>query len=184
MIVIVGESASGKSTVEKILNEKYGMRKVVSYTTRPPRDTEVNGADYNFISMNDFLDLDNDKAFLEIGAYRGWFYGSMRDQYTDSTIAVLTPHGLRCLKKKLNIPFLSVYLKVPRKDRLIKMLQREPNKDDVEECTRRSLSDVGMFDGVEDEVDYVLENPNYTLTPEEIADIIYYKSKEREVWTI
>ena len=56
MIVIVGESASGKSTVEKILNEKYGMRKVVSYTTRPPRDTEVNGVDYNFISMNDFLD--------------------------------------------------------------------------------------------------------------------------------
>ena len=57
-------------------------------------------------------------------------------------------------------------------------------EDDVEECTRRSLSDVGMFDGVEDEVDYVLENPNYTLTPEEIADIIYYKAKEREVWTI
>ena len=62
MIVIVGESASGKSTVEKILNEKYGMRKVVSYTTRPPRDTEVNGVDYNFISMNDFLDLDKEKA--------------------------------------------------------------------------------------------------------------------------
>ena len=83
MIVIVGESASGKSTVEKILNEKYGMRKVVSYTTRPPRDTEVNGIDYNFISMNDFIDLDKEKAFLEIGAYRGWFYGSMRDQYVE-----------------------------------------------------------------------------------------------------
>ena len=59
------------------------------------------------------------------------------------------------------------------KDRLIKMLQREPNKDDVEECTRRSLSDVGMFDGVEDEVDKVIFNEGYKKTPKDICNEIF-----------
>ena len=41
MIILVGESASGKSTIEKILENKYGYTKTVSYTTRSVRDGEV-----------------------------------------------------------------------------------------------------------------------------------------------
>ena len=178
MIILIGDSASGKSTVEKVLNEKYGMKKVISYTTRPPKDNEVNGIDYNFISMNDFLEMDDEQVFVEIGAYRGNFYGSTKVQYDENTVATLTPHGLRKLRKKLNMPFFSVYIKVPRKDRLIKMLTRKPNKDDVEECIIKNQYDVGMYNGVSDEVDFVIENPGYKLTPDEIAEIIYNKSKE------
>ena len=54
MLVIVGESASGKSTTEKCLCALYGYKKIVSYTTRLPRDGEEDGVDYHFISMEDF----------------------------------------------------------------------------------------------------------------------------------
>ena len=59
----------------------------------------------------------------------------------------------------------SIYLDVPRRDRLMKCLSRQ---DNIEEAYRRSLSDVGQFDGIADEVDYILKNPNYEKTPEEL----------------
>ena len=43
-------------------------------------------------------------------------------------------------------------------------------EDDVDEAIRRNQSDVGQFDGIEDEVDYVLENNNYEHNPEEMAE--------------
>ena len=67
MIILVGESASGKSTIEKILSEKYGYIKTVSYTTRPPRENEVDGVDYNFISANEYTEKFNNNFFVEIG---------------------------------------------------------------------------------------------------------------------
>ena len=41
---------------------------------------------------------------------------------------------------------------------MIKILQRG---DNIEEAYRRSLSDVGMFDGIADEVDFVIDNAGY-----------------------
>ena len=52
MIILVGESASGKSTIEKILTEKYGYKKTISYTTRQPRDGEINGVNYHFNTLD------------------------------------------------------------------------------------------------------------------------------------
>lgn len=166
MIILVGESASGKSSIEKYLVDTRNFKKIVSYTTRSPRDNEVNGVDYHFINKHKFLQLWNDGFFAETATYNGWYYGSAKEDYTDDKIAVLTPHGLRQLKKNGNIDIISLYIKVPRRDRLIKILQRG---DNIEEAYRRSLSDVGQFDGIEDEVDHVIENKSYSKSIEEIS---------------
>ena len=42
-----------------------------SGTTRPPRHGEVSGVDYNFLSVQDFLELDETGTLLEIGTYEG-----------------------------------------------------------------------------------------------------------------
>ena len=172
LIILVGESASGKSTIEKILSEQYGYKKTISYTTREPRKgKEVDGEDYNFITPDDFEKKINKDFFVEIGAYNGWLYGTREEQYSKNTVCVLTPHGLRQIKKNLTnqeeLDIHTFYIKVPRRDRLIKILQRG---DDVDEAIRRNQSDVGQYDGVEDEVDYVLENNNYKYSPEEMAE--------------
>ena len=102
-------------------------------------------------------------------------------QYSKETVCVLTPHGLRQIKKNLknqdDLDIHTFYIKVPRRDRLIKMLQRG---DDVDECIRRNQSDVGQFDGIEDEVDYVLENNNYRYTPEQMVEQILGLIKKGE----
>lgn len=169
MIVLVGESASGKSTIEKILVNKYGRKKIVSYTTRKPRDGEVNGIDYHFVDDATFNKMVEDEKFAEHAVYNGWQYGIAKEDCTDDKVAVLTPHGMRMVKKIDGINITSFYIKVPRRDRLIKILERG---DDIEESYRRNLSDVGMFDGIEDEVDYILRNDKYGAPAEIIACLI------------
>lgn len=178
MIILVGESASGKSTIERILAEKYGYIKTVSYTTRPKRDGEIDSINYNFISRDEFTEKFNSNFFVEVGDYNGWLYGTTRNQYSKNTVCVLTPHGLRQIKKNLKTEDLNIttfYIKVPRRDRLVKILQRG---DEVDEAIRRNQSDVGQYDGIEDEVDCILENNNYENSPEIMAEkIIGYIKK-------
>ena len=47
------------------------------------------------------------------------------------------------------------------------MLQRDGDKG-YYEAIRRSISDIGMFDGLEDEVDFVLDNREYRYSVEQI----------------
>lgn len=166
MIVLVGESASGKSSIERNLVDNYGYNKVVSYTTREPRHGEVDGVDYHFIDDATFYELKCAGFFAETAMYNGWHYGTAKADCTDDKVAVLTPHGLRQVSKIQGINVTSFYINVPRRDRLIKILQRG---DNIEEAYRRSLSDVGQFDGIADEVNHVIENIGYKKNIEEMT---------------
>lgn len=166
MIVLVGESASGKSSIERHLVNHHGFNKVVSYTTREPRQGEVDGVDYHFINTERFLELKKQGFFAETAVYNDWNYGTAKEDCTDDKVAVLTPHGLRQVSKLDGINVTSFYINVPRRDRLIKILQRG---DNIEEAYRRSLSDVGQFDGIADEVNYVIDNVGYKKNIEEMT---------------
>ncbi|KAI3370359.1 hypothetical protein L3Q82_025129, partial [Scortum barcoo] len=51
-------------------------RHAVPCTTRAPREGEVPGVDYNFLSVEDFLELEKSGTLLEIGTYEGNYYGT------------------------------------------------------------------------------------------------------------
>lgn len=167
MLVIIGESGSGKSELVKAISDK-NIKKIVTYTTRPKRDYEVNGIDYYFISQSVFEKYANAGFFVEFNMYRDWAYGTALNDCSNENdvVAVLTPAGLRALKRA-GINVKSVYLEVDRRSRLINILKRG---DNIEEAYRRSLSDVGQFDGIKDEVDYVIENHGYKKSIEEVAN--------------
>ena len=169
MIVLVGESASGKSSIEKYLVDVYEYNKIVSYTTRQPREGEVDGVDYHFITVEQFKSLKDQGFFAETAVYNNWYYGTAKEDCTDDKVTVLTPHGLRQVSKIDGINVTSFYINVPRRDRLIKILQRG---DDIEEAYRRSLSDVGQYDGVKNEVDYVIDNSQYKHNEEEMLQLL------------
>lgn len=167
ILVIVGESASGKSTLAKqFVEDNPSFSRIVTYTTRPKREGEVNGIDYHFVSDEVFDSMIKQGSFVEHASYRDWKYGTaINFGNTENKIVVLTPAGARAFRRyktmhpELHLNILVMYLKVDRRSRLIKMLQRG---DDLEEAYRRSLSDVGQFDSFEDEADFILENYSYT----------------------
>lgn len=171
-VVLVGASASGKSAVQnELIKKEPCFKKVVTYTTRPPRTGEVNGVDYNFVSVEEFNALIDKDFFVEYNEYRDWKYGTPKSELqneNENHIIVLTPAGFRALKK-CNIESLSVYINVDRRSRLINNLKRG---DNIEEAYRRSLSDVGQFDGVANEVDIVVDNMEYKHSIEEMFEIL------------
>lgn len=173
MIVLIGESASGKSSIERCLVDDFGYNKIVSYTTRQSREGEVDGIDYHFISVEQFEDLRKQEFFAETATYNNWHYGIAKEDCTDDKVAVLTPHGLRQIKKISGLNITSFYINVPRRDRLIKLLQRG---DSIEESYRRNVSDVGMFDGVEDEVNFVINNEGYKKSIIDMATDVHVKT--------
>lgn len=169
IVVLVGESASGKSTVEDLIvkNNSQDFQRVISYTTRPMRDGEVADVNYHYVSEEEFADMVRNGEFIEKAQYRGWNYGSNKKDYRSekNIVVVLTPHGCRSLKKwfsetkqQQGTKIISVYFYVDRRSRLMKILERG---DDIEEAYRRNLSDVGQFDGFADEADYVISNDGY-----------------------
>lgn len=166
MIVIVGESASGKTTLQNMFVRKHPMfKKVVTYTTRPMRDGEIDGVDYHFVSLATFHKLMGQDFFIEHAQYRDWFYGTAReDCYDGNVIAVLTPAGMRTLKRLVS-NVTTIYLHVDRRSRMIKILNRG---DNIDEAYRRNLSDAGQFDGIANEVDYVIDNPGYQMDEQDI----------------
>jgi len=79
LFIISAPSGAGKGTViAKLIKLRPELKYSVSATTRSPRDGEVNGVSYFFISKEHFKDLIAKDAFLEYAEYVGEFYGTPR----------------------------------------------------------------------------------------------------------
>jgi len=75
--IVSGPSGVGKSTVLHALFEgRDDLYFSVSATTRPPREGEVDGKDYHFISADQFRGMIEEDAFLEYAEYVSNFYGT------------------------------------------------------------------------------------------------------------
>ena len=85
MIILVGASASGKTEVAKYLKQHYGIKKVVTHTTRSMRTNEVDGVDYHFVDKQTFLALKNQNYFVEVTNYNNNYYGTSRDEVSDDS---------------------------------------------------------------------------------------------------
>jgi len=79
ILILSSPSGAGKTTLAKKIADKDNNFKIsVSYTTRTPRPNEVNGVDYNFVSIDDFQDLSNQNKFLEQAKVFGNYYGTLK----------------------------------------------------------------------------------------------------------
>ena len=78
LIVVSGPSGSGKSTLDQLLLKKRkNIVMSISDTTRKIRGQEVNGVDYNFISLEDFQkNIKNNKYLEYANVYADTYYGT------------------------------------------------------------------------------------------------------------
>lgn len=81
VLVITGPSGVGKGTlIRRLLGEFSGAELSVSATTRGPRDGEVNGRDYHFLSGPEFEQRVRQGEFVEHAEYAGNHYGTLRSE--------------------------------------------------------------------------------------------------------
>lgn len=79
LMVLSGPSGVGKSTViAELLGRRPDIHFSVSFTTRLPREGEVNGVNYHFVSRSEFERMIADGELLEYAEYVGNYYGTSR----------------------------------------------------------------------------------------------------------
>ncbi|HIC78016.1 MAG TPA: guanylate kinase, partial [Sulfurovum sp.] len=77
ILVLSGPSGAGKSTIINHASEKIGSYYFsISTTTRPPREGEVDGVDYYFVSHNEFEEDIKAGNFLEYATVHDNYYGT------------------------------------------------------------------------------------------------------------
>ncbi len=182
IIVLLGASGSGKSTIENELATHYGFEKIISYTTRKPRGGEENGKDYYFTENNTFAAMINTGILAEYDEYsQGRLYGTLKADYADGNkVVVLTPNGLRQLKQNChNDNIFTVLVNSNLGTRVKRYINRcgvdKFNFDDKNEIAARVERDFSMFLGLEKEVNLVVENNEGTNINDVVEEILRVK---------
>ena len=148
MIILMGEAGSGK---DRILNEILSrnpdkINPLVSYTTRPKREGEIEGVNYHYISEADFLNKVRQDLMLETSYFNTWWYGLGKDVLTQNkiNIGVFNPEGVRSLMSQDDIEIKVFRISCKDKTRLLRQLNRE-NDPNVQEILRRFNADFKDF---------------------------------------
>lgn len=88
LFVVSAPSATGKTTViEQLVQLVPGLRMSRSYTSRPRREGETDGVDYNFVSRDEFEAQIAAGGFLEWADVFGNYYGTSRRETEDRLAA-------------------------------------------------------------------------------------------------
>ena len=174
MIILVGASASGKTEVAKYLIKNYGFEKVVTFTTRVKRPSEIDKIDYNFVTKDQFLKLKDENFFVETTYYNGNYYGTPKNEIALNKVLIVDPNGLKCfinLSDKSIVTFLIYETKEKRRER---MILRGDNIKDVEQ---RLINDKVDFDQKNiEKTNFEIDGDNLTI--QQMSELIYNDYKK------
>ena len=95
LFLLVGKSASGKTTVAEYLEKAKGMKLVQSYSTRLPRYEGETG--HIFVTDEEFDKFENIIGYTE---YHGHRYCSTKEQLDEADIYVVDPPGVETLLER------------------------------------------------------------------------------------
>ena len=176
MLILSSPSGAGKTTLTKKIQQKYHSFKIsVSHTTRKPRPNEVDGVDYNFISIEKFKELIDQGKFYEYAKIFDNYYGTLKENVddlfkTNDIIFDIDWQGTKQLSKFPNLNLVKIYLIPPNKstlkDRLIS--RNQDGKLEVEKRLKAYDLDVKHWR----DYDYVVINENLENCFRQVEKII------------
>ena len=142
LFIVSAASGTGKTTlVERLVHAVPNLKMSRSYTSRPARDGEQDGVDYNFISRDRFEQMVHEGEFLEWADVFGNYYGTSSSD-TDACLAlgedvvlVIDVQGARQVRTR-GIETVGIFVLPPSADILERRL-RGRSKDSEEQIRRR-----------------------------------------------
>ena len=155
-IILVGRAASGKDHLRKTF-ECTGFKYAVSYTTRPPREGEVDRKDYIFISPEEAHRMIENDEFYEWVEFNNWIYGTTKKQFHEDDVFIMTPTGISHISREDRERCFVFFLDIAEETRRERMLARQMPGDSVE---RRIEADRLDFENFKD-FDARLTNPDF-----------------------
>lgn len=174
MLLLCGKSCSGKDLIKNELI-KMGMNTAVAYTTRPPRQNEVDGVMYNFITEDEFFEKEKQEFFVTSKSYKvatgeSWCYGYAVNDLAEDKVIIVNPYELKQIRKIKSLNPITFYLISGEETIWNRLRQRG---DDSAEARRRLNADDKDFVGIEEDIDFSFRS-DLGLKPELLAEIIFY----------
>lgn len=183
MIVLTGPSASGKTATCLFLQSHFGIRKVVTHTTRPMRDGERDGVDYHFVTEEEFRRMEEEGLFVETVFYNGYHYGTSKKEVRIDKCLAVEFSGAKVYKGLKDPRIVLFFLKADERKRRERMSERG---DAPEKILSRLENDRQVFQldaQIEDLIDGVVDTESHSL--EEVSQIVYRRYleilKERKI---
>jgi guanylate kinase len=176
ILVISGPSGSGKSSLVKIVSEKFeNVYFSISTTTRKIRDGEINGVNYHFTDVDTFKKDIDDGLFLEWAQVHGNYYGTslkpIIKAIKDGKLVIfdIDVQGHKIARDKLENVITSVFITTPS---LSSLKQRLVDRaTDSEEIIARRLNNALCEMTSIHEYDFLLINDDFDKASEELLAI-------------
>ena len=179
LVLLSGVSGAGKDTIKKeLIARMENVESLPSYTDRAPRENDVLGETYNFITTEEFEAMIQRGDLYEYSAHHNHYYGTskklLNEKIQNGKIIVkdIEVNGVENLIKLLknDTKIVTIFLKVPKEELRRRLENRidKPSLKDIELRLNRlqyEESKIGIYD-------YVIKNNNLEKTVNIIMEII------------
>lgn len=175
IIALIGKTSSGKDTASRFIESEYGIKPIVSYATRPIRETEIDGREHYFINdlqMDKLLeDEESILAFVQFPK-TGYRYCASTKGLSDNTIRtyIIDPSGLEWLKaNRTDVKVISIFFDLSEDIIIQRALGRGDKLKDIEsrlDSERKMFEDFSTYDvkiNTNDTVEHVQTKVKHAL---------------------
>lgn len=176
MIILTGPSASGKTATCLYLQAHYGIKKVITHTTRAMREGEINDKDYHFVSAEEFQRMIDNDEFVEHVFYNGNYYGTSKKEVGIDKCMAVELGGAMTYKSFNDPKIVLFFMQLDEATCKARMLGRGDPEDKVLKRIENDKSSFILSEEMKSKIDCYVDTKKLNL--EEAADFIYNKYLE------
>jgi guanylate kinase len=187
ILILSSPSGAGKTTLaKKIEGSDRNFKISVSYTTRTPRTNEVDGVDYNFVTIKKFQELASQNKFLEQAKVFGNYYATLKEPIEDNLakgidyLFDIDWQGTEQVKKIMPSDIVSIFILPPSIDDLESRLKKreEQNKELINQRMKMAKDEIKHWKDYK----YIVVNKDVENCFEQITKIIKIERELRSTF--
>jgi guanylate kinase len=175
VFIVSAPAGTGKTTLVNMLTEEFSCVVAgISFTTRPPRQGEVNGVHYYFISEEEFAQKISKGEFLEYVRLYGYYYGSSRvwleAQRSQGKHVVLVIDTQGTMQLKGQIDATTIFIRPPSLKELEKrlLLRKSEPQDVIDQRVQWAHEEMK----VQEHYDYCIINDDLDIAYQALRSIV------------
>ena len=187
ILILSSPSGAGKTTLAKKIEESDSNFKIsVSYTTRTPRFNEIDGVDYNFVSVDKFQELSKHNKFLEQAKVFGNYYGTLKRPIEDNLVQGkdylfdIDWQGTEQVKKIMPLDIVPIFILPPSINDLENRLKKreEKNKELIDQRMKMAKDEINHWKDYK----YIVVNKDVENCFEQITKIVKIERELRSTF--